>query len=211
MAEREPWSALVLYHLFKWSVVAPTFWWYLRGRVEGFEHVPRRGPFVAVCNHASDFDPPLVSCVLGRPVAYMAKEELFQVPVLGTLIRWYGAFPVRRGTSDRQAIQAALTALAQGWATGIFLSGTRTPDGRITEPKLGAALIAAKAQVPLLPVMLWGTHQIRPGGKGWPRPTPVTVRIAPPLPPPPDTKRETLERVTWECCRILNDLHARGR
>ena len=211
MPRREPWPGLVLYHLLKWPVVAPFFWLYLRGRVEGFAHVPQRGPFVAVCNHASDFDPPLVSCALGRPVAYMAKAELFQVPVLATLIRWYGAFPVRRGTSDRQAIQAALRALAQGWATGIFLPGTRTPDGRITEPKLGAALIAAKAQVPLLPVMIWGTQHIRPPGCRWPRPTPVTIRIAPPLPPPPDTHRTTLEAVTWDCCRILNALHAQGR
>ncbi|MEN9214909.1 MAG: lysophospholipid acyltransferase family protein [Gloeomargarita sp. DG02_4_bins_56] len=211
MPSREPWPSLVLYHLFKWPVVAPTFWWYLRGRVEGFAHVPRRGAFVAVCNHASDFDPPLVSCALGRPVAYMAKEELFRVPVFATLIRWYGAFPVRRGASDRQAIQAALSALAQGWATGVFLSGTRTADGRVTAPKLGAALIAAKAQVPLLPVMLWGTQQIRPRGCRWPRSTPVTVRIAPPLPPPPDSHRATLEAVTWECCRILNQLHDLGR
>ncbi len=211
MPAREPWPGLVLYHLFKWPVVAPTFWWYLRGRVEGFEYVPRRGAFVAVCNHASDFDPPLVSCALGRPVAYMAKAELFQVPVLATLIRWYGAFPVQRGTSDRQAIQAALTALRQGWATGIFLSGTRTPDGRVTEPKLGAALIAAKAQVPLLPVMLWGTQHIRPPGCRWPRSTPVTIRIAPPLAPPADTQRAHLTQVTWDCCRILNQLHDQGR
>jgi 1-acyl-sn-glycerol-3-phosphate acyltransferase len=141
----------------------------------------------------------------------MAKAELFQVPVLATLIRWYGAFPVQRGTSDRQAIQTALTALSQGWATGIFLPGTRTPDGRVTEPKLGAALIAAKAQVPLLPVMLWGTQHIRPPHASWPRSTPVTIRIAPPIPPPADTRRETLEQVTWNCCRILNQLHDRGR
>ena len=90
----------------------------------------------------------------------MAKEELFKVPVLKQAIRWYGAYPVKRGSADRSAIREALNQLDQGWAVGIFLQGTRTPDGRIPDPKIGAALIAAKAQVPLLPVSLWGTQHI---------------------------------------------------
>jgi 1-acyl-sn-glycerol-3-phosphate acyltransferase len=94
-----------------------------------------------------------------RPVAFMAKEELFRIPVLKQGIELYGAYPVKRGAADRSAIRSALNCLSAGWAVGLFLQGTRTPDARISEPKLGAALIAAKAKVPLLPVSLWGLRQ----------------------------------------------------
>ena len=105
--EREPFISLVLYHLFKWSVVSPTLHLAFRGKIIGAEKVPQSGPLVVVCNHASDFDPPLLSNCMKRPVAFMAKEELFKIPVLSTLIRWYGAYPVKRGKADRSAIRAA--------------------------------------------------------------------------------------------------------
>lgn len=208
---REPLVSLFLYHLFKWSVVSPALHSYFRGRIYGVEHVPQQGPLVVVSNHASDFDPPILSNSVCRPVAYMAKQELFRVPVLGTLIRWYGAYPVNRGAADRSAIRAALASLEAGWAVGIFLQGTRTPDGRITEPKLGAALIAAKAQAPLLPVSLWGTDQILSQGSSWPHATPVTIRIAPPLAPPASTERPELQQVTQHCAEMINQMHALGR
>ncbi len=206
MPTREPLSSLVLYHLFKWLAVSPTFRFYCRGRLYGQHLVPLRGPLVVVSNHASDFDPPLLSCCVGRPVAYMAKEELFRIPILKQAIRLYGAYPVKRGRSDRAALQAALSYLDQGWATGVFLPGTRTPDGRIPEPKLGAALIAARAQAPMLPVSLWGTQTIR--RRGWPA---VTVRIGPPIPAPVSTERQELERVTRECVQVIHGLHDLGR
>lgn len=208
---REPPFYLFMYHLFKWSVVAPTFYGLLRGRVYGAENVPKRGAFVVVSNHASDFDPPLLSNCVGRPVAFMAKEELFRIPILREAIQLYGAYPVRRGESDRQAIRRALQFLAEGWATGIFLQGTRTPDGKITEPKLGAMLIAAKAQVPILPACLWGTHALLPKGATVPRLVPVTVRFGELLPPPKTTDRSELEALAHTCQGIINSLHALGR
>ena len=208
---REPLISLGLYHLFKWSVVSPALHLYFQGRIYGAEQVPQQGPLVVVSNHASDFDPPLLSNCMRRPVAFMAKEELFQVPVLATLIRWYGAYPVKRGAGDRTAIRAALASLAAGWATGVFLQGTRTQDGRITEPKLGAALIASKAQAPLIPVSLWGTEQIRIQDKRLPQPTPVTIRIGQPIPPPESGDRAALDAVTQRCAEVINALHDLGR
>jgi 1-acyl-sn-glycerol-3-phosphate acyltransferase len=208
--DREPFISLVLYHLFKWSVVSPVLHTYFRGRIYGAHHVPQRGPLVVVANHASYFDPPLISNCVRRPVAWMAKEELFRVPILRTLIRWYGAYPVKRGASDRRALQAALHALDQGWVVGVFLEGTRTADGRIYDPKLGAALIAAKAQAPLLPVCLWGTQEILAKGR-FPRPVPITVRIGEPIAPPLSGDRHHLEATTQDCCRCINALHAQGR
>jgi 1-acyl-sn-glycerol-3-phosphate acyltransferase len=209
--DREPLISLWLYHLFKWSVVSPLLHVYFRGRIYGAEQVPSQGPFIAVANHASDFDPPLLSNCVGRPVSFMAKEELFRVPVLAPAIRLYGAYPVKRGSADRSAIRAALTQLDQGWGVGVFLEGTRTPDGRIPRPKLGAALIAAKAQVPLLPVSLWGTHRISVKGHPLPRSVPVTVRIGELIPPPAAGDRAALEAVTQRCTDAIHALHDLGR
>jgi len=209
--DREPVMSLLLYQGFKWSVVSPMLHLYFQGRIYGAEQVPRRGPLVIVSNHASDFDPPIVSNCVQRPVAFMAKQELFQVPVLGTLIRWYGAYPVKRGTGDRAAIRAALTSLAGGWAVGVFLTGTRTIDGRVTEPKLGAALLSAKAQAPIVPVSLWGTQAILAKGNPIPRPVSVTIRIGQLIQPPHSTDRQQLISVTQHCADIINKLHALGR
>ena len=186
--EREPFANLVLYHLFKWSIISPLFNTYFRGRIYGAEKVPKSGAAIAVSNHSSYFDPPLLSTSMGRPVAFMAKEELFRVPILKSGIRLYGAYPVNRAGSDRAAIRSAIKAIEAGWITGLFLEGTRTKDGRINHPKLGAALIAAKTQVPLIPVSLWGTEKIF-AGSSFPRPVPITIRIADPIAPPQSTKK----------------------
>ncbi len=208
---REPLSSLILYRAFKWGFVNPVFRTYFRGRVYGVEHVPKEGPFVAVSNHASNFDPPILSNCLCRPVAFMAKEELFEVPILKQAIALYGAYPVKRGAGDRGAIRAAIKALEQGWGVGIFLQGTRTPDGTITDPKPGAALIAAKAQVPLLPISLWGTEKILVKGKKMPQSVPLTVRIGEAIAPPSAVKKEALNQVTQTCTEVINQLHHLGR
>lgn len=209
---REPFVSLALYHLFKWSVVSPVLHGYLRGRIYGGKKVPKEGPLIVVANHASNFDPPLLASCMGRPVSFMAKESLFEVPVLAPAIRAYGAYPVKRGSADRSAIRAAMTQLENGWAVGIFLQGVRTPDGRVPEPKLGAALIAAKAQVPLLPVCLWGTEKILQKGSALPRPCPVTVRIGEAIAPPTTTKdKAELQAVTQRCTDEIHALHDLGR
>jgi 1-acyl-sn-glycerol-3-phosphate acyltransferase len=203
---REPLPSLILYHLLKWSVVSPLLHTYFRGQIEGAENVPQKGPFIVVSNHCSYFDPPILSCAMGRPVAYMAKEELFKIPALKQAIQLYGAYPVKRGKSDRGAIQSALKALQEGWAVGIFLQGTRTSDGRIINPKLGAALIAAKARVPLLPVSLLGTGKILRKGSPLPRSVTVTVRIGSLIEPPRSIQRECLQAVTDQCAKTINQM-----
>ena len=209
--DREPFISLLLYRLFKWSIVSPVLHTYFRGRIYGAENVPQKGRLLVVSNHASDFDPLLLSCCVNRPVAYMAKEELFQVPVLKQAIQAYGAYPVKRGSADRSAMKAAIASIESGWATGVFLDGTRTLDGRIADPKLGAAWIAAKTQSPLLPVSLWGTHTIFRKGSAIPRPAPVTVRIGGLIMPPASSDRAELEVITQRCALEINTLHDLGR
>ncbi|MEM7725238.1 MAG: lysophospholipid acyltransferase family protein [Cyanobacteria bacterium P01_A01_bin.45] len=209
--EREPFASLLLYQAFKWSFISPLFHTYFQGKIYGAEHVPLSGPLVVVSNHASNFDPPILSSCIRRPIAYMAKEELFKVPVLNKLIRLYGAYPVSRGTADRKAIKAALKCLEKGWAVGVFLQGTRTADSRITEPKRGAALIAAKAKAPLLPVCLWGSNQIEKKGKVVPQKVPLTVRIGNVIEAPSSTAKEELDMLTQKCTAAINGLHDLGR
>ena len=209
--QREPLISLALYHLFKWTVVSPSLHVYFRGQIYNAERVPQQGPLVVVSNHASDFDPPLLSNCMRRPVAYMAKQELFEIPIFSTLIRWYGAYPVNRGSADRSAIRAALSSLEQGWAVGLFLQGTRTADGRITDPKQGAALIASKIQAPLLPVCLWGTERIQSKGQKLPHSVPLTIRIGEPMPPPASRDRTELAATTQRCADAINAMHDLGR
>ncbi|MCJ2542914.1 lysophospholipid acyltransferase family protein [Thermostichus vulcanus] len=200
------------YWLLKWLVVNPLFRGLYLGHTYGQDRVPRQGSLIIVSNHASHLDPPLLSNAVRRPVAFMAKEELFRVPVLKQAIRLYGAYPVKRGGSDRSALRATETALAQGWAVGIFLNGTRTPDGRIPHPHLGAALIAARTQTPLLPVALWGTEKVLPKGSKWPQLfCPITVRIGELIPPPASSDKGELQQVTARCVTAIHMLLDQGR
>jgi 1-acyl-sn-glycerol-3-phosphate acyltransferase len=208
---REPLISLALYHAFKWSVVSPMLHAYFRIRIYGAENVPQSGPLVVISNHASYFDPPIVSSCVLRPVAYMAKEELFNIPVLAQAIKLYGAYPVSRGTADRTAIRSALECIENGWAVGVFLQGTRTPDGRITDPKRGAALLAAKAKAPILPVSLWGTEGILQKGSTIPRAVPLTVRIGKVIDAPSSTNKEELQALTQKCAAVINGMHDLGR
>jgi len=191
--------------------MSPILHTYFRGQIYGAENVPQSGSLIIVSNHASYFDPPIVSSSVRRPVAYMAKEELFNIPGLAQLIKLYGAYPVNRGSADRSAIRAAIECIENGWAVGVFLEGTRTPDGRITDPKRGAALLAAKAQVPLLPVSLWGTEKIFVKGSLLPVSVPVTVRIGKLIPAPSSNHKEELSALTQNCAAVINQMHDLGR
>ena len=208
---REPLPSWLSYHLLKWSLVSPLLHTYFRVKIYGAEKVPQLGGLIAVSNHASYFDPPLLSNCVRRPVAFMAKEELFKNPVFKQAIQLYGAYPVKRSTSDRQALRAATGAIDGGWIAAVFLQGTRTSDGRITDPKLGAAWIAAKAQVPILPISLWGTEKVISKSFPFLKPVPVTVRIGDPIAPPTSSKKAELQAVTEQCASVINSLHDLGR
>ena len=197
------------YHLMRWLLVWPFFRLLLRGRTEGRASVPSQGGLVVVANHGSHLDPPLLSSAVGRPVAFMAKEELFRVPLLGPLIRACGAYPVARGGGDREALRTACRRLEEGWATGVFLDGTRQVDGRVSRPLPGAALLAARTGLPLLPVAIINSHRaLGPGGRF--KLVPVHVRIGTPIPPPASTRRADLDAVTEACQGQINRMLDQG-
>ncbi len=198
------------YRLISYLLVFPIYRLLYRGRTAGNTNVPHEGALVVVANHGSHLDPPLLGHALGRPVAFMAKAELFRVPILGPIIRACGAYPVARGASDREAIRTATDRLLQGWATGVFIDGTRQSNGRVNNPQAGAALLAARAGVPLLPVAIINSHlALGPGGHRS-RLVPIHIRIGTPIPPPASRRRPDLEATTRACQDQINALLDQG-
>ncbi len=198
------------YRLMCWLMVLPVFRLLLRGRTAGLANVPLRGGMVVVANHGSHLDPPILGCSLRRPVAFMAKEELFRVPLLGPIIRSCGAYPVARGASDRGAVRAACERIAEGWATGVFLDGTRQPDGRVNHPHDGAAYLAARMGVPLLPVAIVNSHRALGPGQSRLRLVPVHVRIGTPIPPPASPRSAEVKAATAALQAEINRLLDEG-
>ena len=103
-------------------------------------------------NHISYLDPPIISCIMDRPIYFMAKEELFQYPIFGWLIGKLGAFPVKRGRPDRGALKKSFDILANDNVLCIFPEGQRYRNGKLGNAKPGATMIPIKKECPILPV-----------------------------------------------------------
>lgn len=192
------------------------------GNVQGLENVPASGAYIVVSNHTSNLDPPFVGAAIGRqtgrPIHFMAKQEIFHWPLIGWLARGSGVFFVRRGEGDRAAQRIALDHLAAGRPIGIFPEGTRSRDGILSEAKPGVALLAMRSGATLVPVGISGSGKIFPGRSRWPHRTRVDIRIGKPfsLPHQPDGRldREAMlqgaERIMREIAALLPEWQ-RGR
>lgn len=149
-----------MFYRFAWVLCRFVLLTVRRMEVRGAEYIPIQGGLVLASNHRSYWDPVIVGCALPktRRVYFMAKAELFQIPLLGLIIRNLGAFPVKRGGADRSAIRTALEYLTSGEAVGIFPEGTRNKQDGMLEPHLGAAMLATRAGVPVIPVAIIGSR-----------------------------------------------------
>ncbi len=107
-------------------------------KVLGKENIPENGGVLLCCNHISNLDPPLLGAYIRRPIHYMAKQELFDKPILKSLLPKIHAFPVRRGMSDKQALRTGLKLMKDGKMLGLFPEGTRSKDGQIGKGMAGA-------------------------------------------------------------------------
>lgn len=129
-----------------------------RLEAQGLENIPSEGPVILCSNHISVLDPPTVGIKVKRKVHYMAKQELFNIPVFGPLIRAVGAFPVKRGGVSKEAIRSAISLLNEGKVMGIFPEGTRnTEEG--SAAKKGAAMIAVRSGATVVPVAIVGRYK----------------------------------------------------
>jgi len=147
----------------------------------GREHVPMTGPVLLAANHVSVLDPPLVGGAVPRELHFMAKEELFRIPLFGRLIGALNAHPVKRDGSDGRALKAAIRLLAEGHAMLVFPEGTRGMEGRLGEGKAGAGMLAVLSGAPVVPVFISGSAQALPPGQAVPRRAKVRVTFGPAL------------------------------
>lgn len=128
--------------------------------VSGLEHFPEKGPVIVYSNHRSMWDPVILGCILKRPVYFMAKEELFKIPVFGLILKHINAFPVKRGMPDRSAIKKGLQVLSENHVLGIFPEGTRSKTGKLQEPEPGIAMIYLKSKnASIVPVAIKGNYK----------------------------------------------------
>lgn len=125
-------------------------------QIVGSENLPEKGSVILYSNHIGNLDMFFIGYRIKRLVCWMAKEELFKVPIMGSMFKFFGAFPIKRGTGDIGAIKCAIKIIGEGNVFGIFPEGTRTLKKKDTSVtiKPGIAFITAKTGVPLIPVKI---------------------------------------------------------
>ncbi len=174
-------------HPLYWIVRAITWFlslFYFRFQSFGSEHIPETGGCILTPNHVSFLDPPMVGVAIGhRVVHFMARDNLFDAPVLGWWYRKIGTIAIDRTKGDLAALRTALNGLKSGKVVCLFPEGTRSLDGELQQPKGGVGFLIAKAGVPVVPVYVDGTYRAWPKGATWIKPKKVRVYFGKPIPP----------------------------
>ena len=153
----------VFYTLIRGLVVAVCVG-YTRARVIGKHNIPKSGPFLLAPIHRSNIDTPLAAAVTSRRMRFMGKDSIWKFKPIGWIISSLGAFPVTRGSADREALKRCISVLESGEPLVLFPEGTRQ-SGPIVQPLFdGAAYVAVKAGVPIIPVGIGGSEGVMPKG-----------------------------------------------
>jgi 1-acyl-sn-glycerol-3-phosphate acyltransferase len=198
-------AALATYWLGRTVAVGFCRVW-LRMTVEGLEHVPASGPFILAPIHRSNMDTPIAAVCTKRRMRYMGKDSLWKKKAAAWLLSAVGGFPVTRGTADREALMRCIDVLRGGEPLVLFPEGERK-SGPIVQPLFdGAAYIASKANVSIVPVGIGGSEGVMPKGSKFIHPKKVHVVVGPPIPPPEGSGSG---RVPREQLKVVSDrLHA---
>lgn len=146
----------VVHHLVRWILKV-----FFGMKVTGAVNVPGEGRIIIASNHISAFDPPAVAVATDRELHFLAKKELFSVPLMGTIIRRLNAFPVDRGAGDIKALKTFISLLNQNNAIILFPEGTRSRDGELGKAKEGVGMLAMRTKSDIIPVYVSGTRKIR--------------------------------------------------
>ena len=186
----------LIYQIVSKLFVLPIYKFVFRGHLIGRENIPQKNSFIMVSNHCSLLDPPLLGHALGRNISFMAKAELFKIPILGFIIKACGAYPVKRGIVDKSTIKTACKKLSNDNCIGIFIDGTRQKNGRVNKPKQGAALLAFKNQKLLLPVAIVNSHRLIRFKFFIPFFSKIVIKVGEPVQPPQSSSKDDLNSVT---------------
>ena len=173
-------SEKVLYVFFR-TIVCGFTQLCTRMKIDGKDRLPAGGAYVLAPVHRSYVDTPIAACVTRRRVRFMGKDSMWKYATVGKLISALGTFPVSRGTADREALQRSIAVLSGGEPLVLFPEGERK-DGPIVQPLFdGAAFVAAKAGVPIIPVGIGGSDRVMPRGAKFVFPRKVKVIIGEPI------------------------------
>ena len=176
----DSWASRVAYRICRslvyWFTIAFT-----RTRIEGREHLPATGPYVIAPVHRSYVDTPITACITPRRIRFMGKQEVWKYRPIGWFVSALGAFPVNRGSADREALNRCIAVLEGGEPLVLFPEGERK-DGPLVHPLFdGAAYVAARAGVPIIPVGIGGSAEVMPRHAKMIHPRKVCVVIGAPI------------------------------
>ncbi|HEX6568155.1 MAG TPA: lysophospholipid acyltransferase family protein [Acidimicrobiales bacterium] len=174
---------------------------YFRLDVRGTEHVPAHGPFVLAPVHRSNLDFILVATVRRPRMRYMGKASIWKSKLLGRFVSMLGAFPVHRGTADRESLRTCMRVIENGEPLVMFPEGTRRSGSTVENLFDGPAYVAARAGVPLVPVGIGGSDRAMPVGSKLVRPHKIVLVVGEPIEPPAGdgtgrVKRREVHRLT---------------
>ncbi len=198
-----------------WSVAK------LLGRVTviGKEKIPHDGAFILAPVHRSNVDFALTSLVTNRPMRYMGKDSIWRSKPLGRFVSMLGAFPVHRGSADRDALKACTDIVNGGSPLVMFPEGTRQSGPVVQDLFDGTAYVAAKADVPIIPMGIGGSEAMMPKGAKLLKPSKLVLIVGDPIPPPERTESgrtprsavgKLTERLYDEIQVLFDDAQARA-
>lgn len=174
-------------------------WLLFRPKVVGAENIPAKGGVLIVSNHPTYLDPILLAVYAPRPFSFVAKRPLFYLPIVRTFLWLTDCIPVEQDAPDRRALRLSIQKLRDGDALVIFPEGTRSDHGKLRPFQLGPAMIAAEAQVPIVPCGLAGVYEAWQMEAPIPKPAPVAIVFGKPFMPellPDAPRRESLLHIT---------------
>jgi 1-acyl-sn-glycerol-3-phosphate acyltransferase len=189
---------------------------YFRLEIRGKEHLPPRGPYVVAPVHRSNLDFILVSCIHSTRMRYMGKASIWKYPTLGRFFSMLGAFPVHRGTADRESLRTCMRIIENGESLVMFPEGTRKEGPKVAELFDGPAFVAARTGVPIVPIGIGGSSQAMPLGAKFIKPRKIVMVIGEPVTPPTGdgtgrVKRRVVREMTEQLSVRLQDLYDEAR
>jgi 1-acyl-sn-glycerol-3-phosphate acyltransferase len=218
VGERQRWWEVALYRFVR-SLVLGVAKLFGRIQVIGGSNIPRDRPFILAPVHRSNIDFALVSLVTKRRMRYMGKDSIFKFKFLNPFFHALGAFPVHRGAADREALRTSIAVIESGQPLVMFPEGTRQSGPVVEELFDGTAYVAAKTQVPIVPVGIGGSEAAMPKGSKVIHPAKLVLIVGQPLDPPAPREsggtsrravKELTDQLRGELQKLFDDAETRA-